>query len=107
MSPAVSPRRSVRRAASRSERYPTADSLDEPLGQTADSDNLQRVGGYYGRLMRAYALSEIGDRLAIDVFIRKEDALLALEDALRDEPQSAVMLFVAPIELDESKLSTN
>jgi len=57
--------------------------------------------------MRAYAVSEIGDRLAIDVFIRKEDAWLALEDALRDEPQSAVMLFVAPIELDESKLSTN
>jgi hypothetical protein len=39
--------------------------------------------------MRAYALSEIGDRLAIDVFIRKEDAWLALEDALRDEPQWA------------------
>ena len=57
--------------------------------------------------MRAYALSEIGDRLAIDVFIRKEDAWLALQDALRDEPQWAGMLFVAPIELDESQLSTN
>jgi hypothetical protein len=57
--------------------------------------------------MRAYALSEIGDRLAIDVFIRKEDAWLALEDAPRDEPQWAGMLFVAPIELDEREMSAN
>jgi hypothetical protein len=41
------------------------------------------------------------------VLVRKEDAWLALEDALRDEPHWAGMLFVAPIELDESKLSTN
>jgi hypothetical protein len=50
--------------------------------------------------MRAYALSEVGDRLAIDVFIRIEDAWVAPDDALRDEPQWAGMLFVAPIELE-------
>jgi hypothetical protein len=57
--------------------------------------------------MRACALSEVGGRLAIDVFIRKEDAWLALDDALRDEPQWAGTLFVAPIDLDESQPSTN
>jgi hypothetical protein len=57
--------------------------------------------------MRAYALAEIGDRLAVDVFVRKEDAFQALDDAVNDERQWAGMLFVARIELDESKTSEN
>lgn len=57
--------------------------------------------------MRAYALVDLGDRLAVDVFIDPERAFDALEDCLRDEPQSAVLLYVAPIELDERELSLN
>jgi hypothetical protein len=41
------------------------------------------------------------------VFVRKEDALKALEDACTDEPQWEGTLFVAPIELDEREQSTN
>jgi hypothetical protein len=36
--------------------------------------------------MRAYALAEIGDREAVDVFLRREDAFAALEDAVRTSP---------------------
>jgi hypothetical protein len=57
--------------------------------------------------MRAYALAEIGDRLAVDVFVRREDAFEALEDALRVEPEWAATLFVAPIELGERDVSEN
>jgi hypothetical protein len=57
--------------------------------------------------MRAYALAEIGDRLAVDLFVRREDAFEALDEALRDEPQWAGALFVAPIELDERDVSCN
>jgi hypothetical protein len=57
--------------------------------------------------MRAYVLAELGDRLAVDVFVRKEDAFKALEDATSDEPSWAGMLFVAPIELGERELSAN
>jgi hypothetical protein len=39
--------------------------------------------------MRAYALAELGDRLAIDVYVSKEDAWKALEEAVADEPQWA------------------
>jgi hypothetical protein len=53
--------------------------------------------------VRAYALAELGDDLAIDVFVRREDAWLALENALMDEPDWAGMLFVAPIELDQAR----
>jgi hypothetical protein len=44
---------------------------------------------------------------AIDVFIRKEDAWKALEDAVADEPTWAGTLFVAPIELDDRDVSPN
>jgi hypothetical protein len=50
--------------------------------------------------VRVHALVELGDAEAIDLFVRKEDALKALEDAVADEPEWAGMLFVAPIELD-------
>jgi predicted ATPase len=39
--------------------------------------------------MRAYALVELGDSEAIDVFLREEDAVRALEEALGDEPDGA------------------
>jgi hypothetical protein len=44
----------------------------------ADRD---RVAG-----MRTFALVELGDDWAIDVFIRSEDAFAALEDCTSDEP---------------------
>jgi hypothetical protein len=36
--------------------------------------------------VQVYALVELGDQEAIDVFIRREDAFAALRDCLRDEP---------------------
>jgi hypothetical protein len=57
--------------------------------------------------MRAYVLAEIGDRLAVDVLLRREDAWDALEEILEYEPKRATFLFVAPIELDESQISLN
>jgi hypothetical protein len=57
--------------------------------------------------VRAYALVELGDPEAIDVFLRREDAFAALEDAVGDEPDWADLLYVAPIELDERDISAN
>ena len=48
--------------------------------------------------MRACAFVEIGDEQGVDVFLRKEDAFHALEDAINDEPDCAGALFAAPIE---------
>jgi hypothetical protein len=39
--------------------------------------------------MHAYALAESGDREAVDVFLRREDAFAALEDAVRTSPTHA------------------
>ena len=36
--------------------------------------------------MRVYALVELGDSEAIDLFLREEDARAGLEDAIGDEP---------------------
>ncbi len=41
------------------------------------------------------------------VFVRREDAFAALEDALGDEPDWSGLLYVAPIELDERDVSAN
>lgn len=57
--------------------------------------------------MRAYALVELGDSEAIDLFLREEDARRALEAGLQDEPDWIGMLFGEPIELDERDLSAN
>jgi hypothetical protein len=57
--------------------------------------------------VRAYALVEIGDEQAVDVFVRREDAVAALEDAIKDEPDWAGILYIVPIELDEREASPN
>jgi hypothetical protein len=57
--------------------------------------------------MRAFALVEIGDSEAIDLFLREEDAEPALDNALRDEPQWAGLLRVEPVELDRQDVSAN
>jgi hypothetical protein len=51
--------------------------------------------------MRLYALTELHDREAIELFITQEDAQRALEDCLRDEPQWHGLLSVEQIELRE------
>ena len=57
--------------------------------------------------MRAFALVELGDDWAIDVFIRSEEAFATLEDCTSDEPDGIGLLCVAPIELDERDVSAN
>ena len=57
--------------------------------------------------MRAYALVELGDSEAIDLFLREEDALQALEECLHDEPHWVGLLKVEPVELDERDVSAN
>jgi hypothetical protein len=57
--------------------------------------------------VRAWALTEVGDEQAVDVFVRREDALQALEDAIKDEPDWAGTLFVAPIKLGDRDVSPN
>jgi hypothetical protein len=48
--------------------------------------------------MRWYALIEVGNPEAIDVFPRPDDAERALEDCLRDEPEWRGLLRVEEIE---------
>lgn len=50
--------------------------------------------------MRAYALVEVGHRDAIDVFLNRAEAYSALADPIRDEPEWAETLYIAPIELN-------
>ncbi len=57
--------------------------------------------------MCAYALVELGDSEAIDLFLREEDAERALGDAVRDEPSWVGQLSVEPVELDERDVSVN
>lgn len=57
--------------------------------------------------VRFYALADLGDRLALDVYLRREDAFADLEEFLRDEPDRAGLLHVVPIELDERVFSQN
>ena len=58
--------------------------------------------------MEAYALVEVGDTEAVDVFLRESDAYAALEGAIRDEaPEWVGMLSVVRIELDERVASAN
>jgi len=55
----------------------------------------------------AWALVEVGDREAIDVFLRQEDAEQALADCLNDEPQWCGRLYVEEIELAGAPPSPN
>jgi hypothetical protein len=57
--------------------------------------------------MRAYALAELGGRLALHVFVEREDAFEALELAFREQPQWAESLFVAAIELNDQGTGQN
>jgi hypothetical protein len=57
--------------------------------------------------VRVYALADLGDRLALDVYVRREDAFAGLEEFLRDQPDCARFLHVVPIELDERMFSPN
>jgi hypothetical protein len=47
----------------------------------------------------------MGDPQAVDVFVRREDAFAALEDAIKDEPDWAGVLYIETIELDEGDVS--
>ena len=57
--------------------------------------------------MRLYALTELHDPEAIELFITEEDARRALEDCLRDEPQRSGRLEVTEVELDHERTSLN
>jgi hypothetical protein len=65
------------------------------------------VGQQYALCVRAFALVELGDPEAIDLFLREEDARRALKEALGDEPGWASVLRVEEIELDEREVSAN
>ena len=70
-------------------------------------DNSRSTRPQYALGVRAFALVELCDSEAIDLFLREEDAKQALADALRDEPSWAGKLWVEPIELDERNVSAN
>ena len=57
--------------------------------------------------MRLYALTELHDPEATELFITEEDAKRALEDCLRDEPQWSGRLEVTEVELDHEHTSLN
>ncbi|HSC73447.1 MAG TPA: hypothetical protein VLB89_04720 [Gaiellaceae bacterium] len=57
--------------------------------------------------MRAFALVELGDSEAIDLFLREEDARRALEECLADEPDRVGMLYAEPVEVDERQISAD
>ena len=57
--------------------------------------------------MRLYALTELHDREAIELFVTEEDARRGLEDCLRDEPQWRGLLEVKEVEFDHEHTSLN
>ena len=57
--------------------------------------------------MRLYALTELHDPEAIELFITEEDARRALENCLRDELQRSGRLEVTEVELDHEHTSLN
>jgi hypothetical protein len=57
--------------------------------------------------MRLYALTELHDPGAIELFITEEDAKRALEDCPRDEPSWRGHLEVTEVELDHEHTSLN
>jgi hypothetical protein len=57
--------------------------------------------------MRLYALTELHDPEAIELFITEETARRALEDCLRDEPDWRGRLEVTEVELDHEHTLLN
>jgi hypothetical protein len=57
--------------------------------------------------VRIYALADLGDRLALGVYLRREDAFADLEQFFRDQSDCAGLVHVVPIELDERVFSQN
>jgi hypothetical protein len=77
------------------------------LGRRPERTTDLLSGREYGLAMRAWALVELGDSEAIDLFLREDDAEPALEECLCDEPQWAGLLHVEPVELEEREVSPN
>jgi DNA-binding transcriptional ArsR family regulator len=48
--------------------------------------------------VQVYALVELGDQEAIDVYLRREDALAALAECVRDEPDASCSRVVEAME---------
>lgn len=82
-------------------------SSGDAAGATAIRTIDAPTGPHYAPDVRAYALVELGDSEAIDLFLREEDAERALADCLQDEPAWIGTPHVEPIELDEHKVSPN
>jgi hypothetical protein len=57
--------------------------------------------------MHLYALTELHDPEAIELFITEQDARHALEHCLLDEPQWRGRLEVTEVELDHENTSLN
>jgi hypothetical protein len=57
--------------------------------------------------MRLYALTELHDPEAIELFITEEDARRTLEDCLRDEPDWRGLLRVEEIEFSPASECAN
>jgi hypothetical protein len=57
--------------------------------------------------VRLYALTELHDPEAIELFVIEEDARRALEDCLGDEPEWRGRLEVEEVELDHEHASLN
>jgi hypothetical protein len=55
--------------------------------------------------MRAWALVELGDSEAIDLFLQQQDAERALADCLRDKPEWIGTRRVEQVEFDEREPS--
>jgi hypothetical protein len=78
-----------------------------PLGRRLLRTIARPAGPQDAPAVRAYALVEIGDPGAIELFLREEDPVCAREEALRDEPDWVGALTVEPVESDEREVSLN
>ena len=78
-----------------------------PLGQRLPWTIDVRGGPQYAPLVRAYALVELGDAEAIDLFLQEEDARRALEGILSDEPDWGGQFYVQSVGLEERDTTTN